>query len=235
LTVPYRPLWQIYAYLYDGLLQVFTYRDMIDQVCKLADCEGRTVLDVGAGTGNVTESLIGLGAARVIAVDFSSNMLGRARRKLVAEIAAGRVDLIQGDALMAMSTLPDASVDRVTAVNFLYALPDRSAFFRQARRILAPGGFIIAAHTTKASSAPIVRDQFHRGGIRACIRPRLIGIAAIDLVIGLLARGGRYDFAPVRTVAREAAAAGLPKTVNLGRCYGGAADGVNELIRISAD
>lgn len=225
-------LWNAYAYLYDGLLDVLTYRDMIDTVVARADCRGRTVLDVGAGTGNVTQGLIGAGAAQVIAVDLSATMLGRARRKLGADIAAGTVRLVHDDVVSAMAALPERSVDRITAVNVLYALGDRREFFGQAARVLAPGGFVVAAHTTRPGSGPVVRDQFRRGGLLACLRPRLVGVAVVDLVIDLLALGGRFDFAPVRRLAAEAAAEGLAETISLGRCYGGP-DGVNELLRIS--
>lgn len=227
-----RLLWDTYAYLYDGLLDVLTYRDMIDTVVALTDGTGRTVLDVGAGTGNVTRGLVAAGAARVIAVDLSATMLGRARRKLDTEVAGGTVRLVLDDAVSAMAALPEQSVERITAVNVLYALDDRREFFRQVRRVLAPGGFVIAAHTIRPGSGPVVRDQLRRGGLRACLRPRLIGIAVIDLVIDLLALRGRFDFAPVRTLAEEAAAEGLPATISLGRCYPGP-DGVNELVRIS--
>jgi SAM-dependent methyltransferase len=228
-----RLLWQSYAHLYDGLLDVFAYRDMITRVCALAECGGRTVLDAGAGTGNVVRGLLSAGAAHVIAVDSSANMLARARRKLADDVAGGRARIVHGDAVAAMACLPAGSVDRITAVNVLYALPDRAAFFRAARRVLAPGGFVIAAHTTRSGSGPIVREQLRRGGVRGCLRPRLLGIAAIDLVIDLLARGGRYDFAPVPVLAREAAAQGLDRTASLGRCYGDG-DGVNELLSIGA-
>jgi SAM-dependent methyltransferase len=226
-------LWQIYAHLYDGLLDVFSYRDMIDEVVAAADCHGRTVLDAGAGTGNVSSVLLKQGAARVISVDSSANMLGRAHRKLADAVRTGQLQIVHDDAVRAMASLPSGAVDRITAVNFLYVLKDRRTFFREARRILTPDGFIVAAHTTVSGSAPIVREQLRRGGIRSCLSPRLIGIVAIDLVIDLLARGGRYDFAPVPVMAREAAAEGLTGTTSLGRCYGDDG-GVNELLRISA-
>jgi SAM-dependent methyltransferase len=223
-------LWQSYAHLYDGLLDVYAYQDMLQRVATLADCFGRTVLDVGGGTGNVTRALLRAGAAHVTLVDASSNMLGHARRKLANEVVTGQVQIRQGDALAIMASLPAGSVDRISAVNFLYVLPSRIEFFHQARRILAPGGFIIASHTTRPGSGPIVREQFRRGGVRGTLRPRLLGIAAIDLVIDLLANGGRYDFAPVRVLADEAAGEGLPLTRFLGRTYGGKVDGVNELL-----
>jgi SAM-dependent methyltransferase len=228
-----RALWQSYAHLYDGLLEVFAYREMLQQVSVLTDGSGRDVLDAGAGTGNVTRALIDAGARQVISIDASSNMLDHARRKLAPEIASGQVQMIQADLITTMAALPAASIDRITAVNILYALPSRVAFFQQAARILAPGGFILASHTTRPGSGPIVREQYRRGGVRAVLRPRLLGIAAIDLIIDLLAKEGRYDFAPVAVLAQEAADQGLATTTSLGRSYGGPQDGVNELLRIA--
>ncbi len=227
-------VWQGYAHLYDGLLEVETYRDMLGQVAVLADCADRSVLDVGCGTGNVIRALIGAGAAHTLGVDVSVNMLNRARTKLRDEIDSGRTDLVLGDVVAVMRTLPDRFVDRITAVNSLYAFEDRSAFFRECRRVLTPDGFLLAAHTTRHGSGPIVRDQLRRRGIGGTLRPRLIGVAAVDLVIDLLALGGRYDFAPVSRLSWEAAAAGLDLTTTLGRCYGGDEEGINALLRISA-
>lgn len=225
-------LWQSYAHLYDGLLDLMTYTDMLKRVADLADCSGRTVLDAGSGTGNVAQAVLDAGAQHVTLIDFSANMLDRARHKLAPHVADGRATICCGELISTMRSLPAQSVDRITAVNVLYTLSDRSAFFEQAARVLTPDGSMVAAHTTRPGSGPILRDQWRRGGLRACVRPRLIGIAAVDLVIDLLARGGRYDFTPVAQLAQEAAAAGDFEMVSLGRCYG-AGDGVNELIRFT--
>ncbi len=226
-------LWQTYARLYDGLLGLHPYRDMLARVGALADCHERVVLDLGAGTGNVTNALIGLGAARVIAVDLSRNMLHRAETKLRPWVAEGTVHLVLNDAISAMASLPDGAIDRITAVNFVYVLEDREEFFRQARRVLTPDGFIIAAHTTRPGMGPILREQFLHGGVSSCLSPRLLAIGAIDLVIDLLARGGRYDFASVDVLTKEASAAGFLDTEYLGQCYG-SPQGVNALLRISS-
>jgi SAM-dependent methyltransferase len=229
-----RMLWRVYAQLYDALLGVYAYRDMVEQVARLADCNGRIVLDAGTGTGNVAGALLCAGAARVVAVDASGAMMDRAERKLARAMADGRVRTVRDDIVRMMSDLPDASIDRITAVNVLYALTSREAFFGQARRVLRPSGYVLASHTTRPGFGPIVREQVRRGGPHHLVRPSMVGLMTLDLVIDLLARGGRFEFAPVSRVAAEAAAAGLPVTRSLGRTYGGPGDGVNELLRISA-
>ena len=226
-------LWNGYAHLYDGLLELQAYQDMIQTVTLLSDVAGCRALDVGCGTGNVIQSLTRAGADHVLGVDISVNMLKRARRKLAADIDAGRVDLTQGDAVQEMRRLPEGCVDRITAVNAVYALGDRPAFFHECRRLLSPGGFLLVSHPTRHGSGPIVRDQLRRRGVRGTLRPRLLGIATVDLVIDAMARGGLFEMASVSTLAAEAAEAGMSRTQSLGRCYGGAQDGINELVMFS--
>lgn len=224
-------LWRLYARVYDGLLEVEAYRDLLGQVITAADCAGKSVLDVGCGTGNGIRAALNGGARHVLGVDIAKGMIDRAHAKLGEDVEAGRVELILGDAVKFLRSLPDQCVDRVMTVNSLYALDDRPAFFRECRRILASDGFIVAAHPVLHGSGPIVRDQLRRRGWRGVVRPRLLAIAAVDLGIDLLERRGRFDYTPVEDLAREAARAGLSRTTVLGRCYGGEHDGIDELVR----
>jgi len=65
--------------LYD--LQYAAYRDDIPYYLRLADEFGGPVLELGAGTGRVTEALARAGH-QVVAVDVSPAMLGRAEERL---------------------------------------------------------------------------------------------------------------------------------------------------------
>jgi SAM-dependent methyltransferase len=65
--------------LYD--LQYAAYRDDIPFYLRLADELGGPVLELGAGTGRVTEALARAGH-QVVAVDVSAAMLGRAEERL---------------------------------------------------------------------------------------------------------------------------------------------------------
>jgi 16S rRNA (adenine1518-N6/adenine1519-N6)-dimethyltransferase len=60
--------------------------------------KGDLVLEIGPGTGNLTEELLGRGA-RVVAVEKDAELLPALRERFAAEIAGGQLDLREGDAL----------------------------------------------------------------------------------------------------------------------------------------
>jgi ubiquinone/menaquinone biosynthesis C-methylase UbiE len=93
---------------------------------------GPRVLDLGAGTGKLTATLVALGA-EVIAVEPDSAMLTELRRALPAVCALpGSAEAIP---------LPDASVDAVLAANALHWF-DRNVAGPEIARVLAPGGIL---------------------------------------------------------------------------------------------
>jgi ubiquinone/menaquinone biosynthesis C-methylase UbiE len=93
------------------------------------------VLDVGCGTGNYAAVLREAAGCRVSGVDPSAQMLERARD------AASWEALLQGSA----ERLPfaDASFDLVMSTDVIHHVRDRDAYFREAARVLRPGGQIV--------------------------------------------------------------------------------------------
>jgi SAM-dependent methyltransferase len=93
---------------------------------------GPRVLDLGAGTGKLTATLVALGA-EVIAVEPDPAMLTELRRALPAVRAlAGSAEAIP---------LPDASVDAVLAGNALHWF-DMAVAGPEIARVLVPGGIL---------------------------------------------------------------------------------------------
>ena len=93
---------------------------------------GQRVLDLGAGTGKLTATLVALGA-EVIAVEPDSAMLTELRRALPAARALpGSAEGIP---------LPEASVDAVLAGNALHWF-DMNVAGPEISRVLAPGGIL---------------------------------------------------------------------------------------------
>jgi ubiquinone/menaquinone biosynthesis C-methylase UbiE len=93
---------------------------------------GPRVLDLGAGTGKLTATLVALGA-EIIAVEPDSAMLTELRRALPAVRALpGSAEAIP---------LPDASVDAVLAGNALHWF-DMNVAGPEIARVLAPGGIL---------------------------------------------------------------------------------------------
>jgi SAM-dependent methyltransferase len=104
------------------------------------------VLDLAAGTGDITEAVAGR-VARVISTDLSAVMVEAARRRGVANAEHRVMDMQQID-------LPDASVDAVVS-HFGYMLvPDRARALRETRRVLRAGGPLAFATWAPANRNP---------------------------------------------------------------------------------
>jgi len=99
------------------------------------------VLDVGCGTGRVTELLIErLPHGKVIAVDVSSNMLNTAREYL-SPAYGQRVTYVQADA----AALPLAEVtDAIFSTASFHWVLDHQALFHSLFAALEPGGRLVA-------------------------------------------------------------------------------------------
>jgi ubiquinone/menaquinone biosynthesis C-methylase UbiE len=105
---------------------------------------GACVLEIGCGTGAVTERLVA-GGATVTALDQSPEMLEQARRRL-AGAPAGAVTWIERTA-SEIDTLPEGAFDAVVVSLALSEMSsaERRFVLRQAARRLRPGGTLAAA------------------------------------------------------------------------------------------
>lgn len=97
------------------------------------------VLDVATGTGFVALLLTELGH-EVTGVDASEAMLARARAKAAEGGAA--VTFVEG--VTEQLPFADASFDAVTARHFIWTVLEPERAFAEWRRVLAPGGLLIA-------------------------------------------------------------------------------------------
>jgi demethylmenaquinone methyltransferase/2-methoxy-6-polyprenyl-1,4-benzoquinol methylase len=103
-----------------------------------ADPEDR-VLDVACGTGMVSRALVDRWGCRVVGLDQSAAMLGRARAMLAGDPRlAERVTLVEGEA----ESLPfgDREFDHLTFTYLLRYVDDPAATLRELARVVRPGG-----------------------------------------------------------------------------------------------
>lgn len=63
------------------------------------DVEGKSVLDIGCGSGRYMIEYVRRGAGRVVGIDFSSEMLGTAADLIASHGARDRCELVSGDFL----------------------------------------------------------------------------------------------------------------------------------------
>eukprot|EP00929_Paragymnodinium_shiwhaense_P002400 TRINITY_DN102633_c0_g1_i1.p1 TRINITY_DN102633_c0_g1~~TRINITY_DN102633_c0_g1_i1.p1 ORF type:complete len:295 (-),score=75.40 TRINITY_DN102633_c0_g1_i1:191-1075(-) len=108
----------------------------IPAMLKEVQCTTSTrLLDVATGTGVVTQAAVEKSAS-VVGVDFSANMLHLAKQKLSE--SGLTAEFLEADATQL--PLPDASFDAVVCSFGVLHLATPDAFFKEAGRILRPGG-----------------------------------------------------------------------------------------------
>lgn len=123
---------------------------------------GRTVVDVGCGTGLLEGHLLPrIGDGRVIAVDFAPAMISRAK----ARHPSSRIQWLCRDVLE--TGIAEDTADVVLCFNALPHFPDRPATLSAMARWLKPGGWLLIWHDIgrerlaeiHAESAPVVQHD----------------------------------------------------------------------------
>lgn len=114
---------------------------------------GMAVLDVGAGTGDLSFAAAALGA-RVIAVDLSPGMLAVLGRRATSA-QRSRIQPVVGTA--EALPVPDGGVDRVLTGFTVRNVGDLAAAFGELRRVLRPGGRVIILELSHPPSRTFAR------------------------------------------------------------------------------
>jgi SAM-dependent methyltransferase len=125
--------------LYDRLLGPLLFEPYAaDLAARVAALRPRHILETAAGTGIVTEAMLqALPEAHVVATDLNQAMLDVA----AVRNPSTRVSFRQADA----QSLPfeNESFDAVVCQFGVMFFPDRIRAYREARRVLKPGGFFL--------------------------------------------------------------------------------------------
>ncbi len=97
------------------------------------------ILDIACGTGLVSRALVERWGSRVVGLDQSASMLGRARAMLAEDPRlAARIAFVEGEA----ENLPFANreFDHLTFTYLLRYVDDPAATLRELARVVKPGG-----------------------------------------------------------------------------------------------
>jgi demethylmenaquinone methyltransferase/2-methoxy-6-polyprenyl-1,4-benzoquinol methylase len=125
---------------------------------------GMAVLDVGAGTGDLSFAAAALGA-QVVAIDLSAGMLAvlASRARLATDGQRSRIRPLVGSA--ESLPLPDASVDRIVTGFTVRNVGDLGRAFAEFHRVLRPGGRTVVlelSHPTGPAFARLYSFYFDR-------------------------------------------------------------------------
>ncbi|MBI1190592.1 MAG: bifunctional demethylmenaquinone methyltransferase/2-methoxy-6-polyprenyl-1,4-benzoquinol methylase UbiE [Tepidisphaera sp.] len=102
---------------------------------------GDIVVDVACGTGDLTQAFARTGAAHVIGIDFTHNMLKVAMEKRRGEARAGKMSYFEGDAMNL--PLADGCADVVSIAFGIRNVADPKKALGEFARVLRPGGRLV--------------------------------------------------------------------------------------------
>ena len=144
---------------------------------RAGDVTGKTVLDVGCGSGVYSVDFARRGARRVVGVDFSENMLALARREAEQHRVADRCEFVQADFLeLDLEEAFDISI----AMGVFDYVPDQVPFLRK-MAALTTGEVIVAFPSHSLIREPARRLRYKlaaKGGVYLYGRDDVERIAA---------------------------------------------------------
>lgn len=125
--------------------------EKVRELIAIAKVRGKTVLDVGAGTGILVEAGLAAGPEQWIACDLSSKMLKILEAKFTNGLGGDSVPAAVQPLLLLhadVHSLPlvSASVDRVICHNSFPHFHQPKTALEQLFRVLRPGGLLIINH-----------------------------------------------------------------------------------------
>lgn len=133
--------------------------EMILTMLPFAQEEPIHILELGVGTGNLTQKVLGrFPRSTAVGYDLSEEMLARARTKV--SHMGERLQLHEGDMSQTTFTGPFDAVISAIAVHHVPP-PDKPALFQRLYQALRPGGVLVLGDSFQAAT-PALRARYRQ-------------------------------------------------------------------------
>ncbi|HEV2679640.1 MAG TPA: class I SAM-dependent methyltransferase [Rhodanobacter sp.] len=133
-----------------------------------ATLQGQAVLDAGCGSGRYMLHALRRGATRVTGVDFSPEMLDRARAELGASQLDAEIELVLGS--LAILPVPDAWADLTVCGLVIGHLENLQRSLAELRRVTRPGGTLLCSDVHPIGHALGWQRDFKSGDRHYAVR-----------------------------------------------------------------
>jgi ubiquinone/menaquinone biosynthesis C-methylase UbiE len=115
--------------------------------------DSSSVLDIGSGLGGPARAIAELTGAHVTGVDLTPAFAEAATAMSEWTGLGDRTDFVVGDATVL--EFADAAFDAALTVHVAMNIPDKGALYREARRILRPGGRFVVYDVLRGAGGPL--------------------------------------------------------------------------------
>ena len=130
----------------------------------MGDLEGKSVLDLGCGTGALIPALAGITGINYLGVDAAPNMVQESQNLLHSLQLEDTFSIKTSD--VRDVPVEDGSFDRVVGMGLLEYFDDPTSVIREACRVCLPGGLIVFSTPRKGSLNDLI--------VRSTTVPRML-------------------------------------------------------------
>jgi len=145
--------WDDHVSVYETVFEPFTLQFARAAISALGLAAGRSVLDVGAGSGGAALAMADQGL-RVTAIDASLRMVERIRARAAERGLCIHARVMDGQALQ----FPDASFDAALSVLGIILFPDAGRGLAEMRRVARPGGRVSVVTWTEPQNYELAAE-----------------------------------------------------------------------------
>jgi ubiquinone/menaquinone biosynthesis C-methylase UbiE len=188
--------WSLYSVSYDMVLTRYSgYQELLQMVCRSVPETAKRVVDLGAGTGNMSRLLLE-GGRTVWAVEKNIAMLDLLRSKDFVVKAGDRLKIVKSSVEHLEMLAAEELFDAVTAVNLLYAVDNVPACLSSLAPLIKPDGlFVLTTTDSDTHLTPLLDDigeKFKSAPDLPILSPHILRVRELNMKLEAKGLTTRY-------------------------------------------